>query len=598
MPVITKECIDEISSRTDIVALISEYVHLEQRGSSWWACCPFHSEKTPSFNVSPDKKFYHCFGCGASGDAFTFVKEMEKVSFTEAAERLAKRAGVEIRYEQGAVVKDDSSLRLKSEYKALYTRVANMFHYALMVLDTGKFAKDYIMERGVSAGTLEKFKIGYSPSDRRWLREFLTKKNYAKDFLDASGLFSKSYPDLAFFHDRLMFPIFDKDGDVVAFGGRFLRGDEKTSPKYINSGDMIHFKKGSVLYAFNFAKKAIREQKRVIFCEGYMDCIAYHQCGITWAVAPLGTSLTEEQIGVVKNFVQEIYLSFDSDEAGQKATKRAILMCRRQNIAVKVITLTGGKDPAEIMLKFGSSYLTNEVNNAILDCNYLLLKLQQVYPKDTPTGKTGASLEFFDYLDSLQSDVFKDACLDLLCQTYGIQKVNAENDYFNRKRLLNTFRTSNTSNEVNYKKDSPSTELRALMTFCGLESSAGFEALLENIDKEEFRDPKTKELFSVMKECLNNGNFSTTSILNRIDDDDFRKLIIQYISENKGNLNDSVEGCINYLKRCSLEAQKQELSERISNLSKSSIPEDQDTLKDLIKQKMLLDTRSQELKSF
>ena len=179
-------------------------------------------------------------------------------------------------------------------------------------------------------------------------------------------------------------------------GGRFLRGDSEKSPKYLNSGDLIQYKKGSTLYAFNFAKQAIRESKKVIFCEGYMDVIAYHQCGINYAVAPLGTALTDEQILLVKNLVDEVYLSFDSDGAGQKATKRAIFMCRKQDIPVKVIRIKGGKDPAEVMVTYGADYLTNEVGCAIIDFDYLLSKLQEMYPKDTPEGKAKASMEFLE----------------------------------------------------------------------------------------------------------------------------------------------------------------------------------------------------------
>ncbi|MBQ2208160.1 MAG: DNA primase, partial [Treponema sp.] len=265
MASITQESIDEVSSRTDIVRLIGEYVPLTQRGNDWWGCCPFHNEKTPSFSVSPDKKFYYCFGCHASGTAFKFIQEMEKLSFPEAVEFLAKKAGVELHYSEGGGPehKDDSKTKLRNEYIDLYSRVATTFHYMLMETEAGRFARDYITKRGLTNETLEKFKIGYSPADRKWLRSFLEKKNYSAEFLNNSGLFSKKYPEVAFFSDRLMFPIFDRKGDVVAMGGRFLRGDKDKSPKYLNSGDLIQYKKGNTLYAFNFAKQAIRENKKV-----------------------------------------------------------------------------------------------------------------------------------------------------------------------------------------------------------------------------------------------------------------------------------------------------------------------------------------------
>ena len=326
--IISQQTTDEVNARTDIVQIVQEYVPLTQKGNDWWGCCPFHNEKTPSFSVSPEKKFYYCFGCHAGGTVFNFIMEMEKVSYPEAIQFLAKKAGVEVRYSDGGELpKEDANAKLKSEYIDLYNRVAGSFHYLLLETETGKFALDYITKRGLTKETLEKFKIGYSPSDRKWLKTFLLKKNYSEVFLRNSGLFSKKYPDYAFFSDRLMFPIFDRKGDVVALGGRFLRGDATKSPKYLNSGDLIQYKKGSTLYAFNFAKQSIRENKKVIFCEGYMDCIAYHQCGISYAVAPLGTALTEDQIHLIKPFVNTVLLSFDSDGAGQAATKRAILMC-------------------------------------------------------------------------------------------------------------------------------------------------------------------------------------------------------------------------------------------------------------------------------
>ncbi|MGN0728243.1 DNA primase [Treponema sp.] len=594
---ISKKSIDEVSDKTDIVELVSEYVPLEQRGADWWGCCPFHNEKTPSFSVSPSKKFYYCFGCGVSGSVFDFVKEMEKISFAEAVELLAKKSGVVLSYADGMSRRDEPASSLKTEYKTLYTRVAGMFHYMLMETSAGKFALDYAMQRGLSAETLEKFKIGYSPADRKWLRKFLQKKNYSDKFLDGSGLFSRNYPDCAFFSDRLMFPIFDKDGDVVAMGGRFLRGDPQKSPKYLNSGDLPQYKKGSTLYAFNFAKPAIREKRKVVFCEGYMDCIAYHQCGINWAVAPLGTALTNEQISLVKNFVEEIYLSFDSDGAGQKATRKAILMCRSQGIAVKVIRLSGGKDPAEIMLKFGPEYLTNEVNNAIFDSDYLLSKLQELCPRDTPMGKTRASLDFFEYIDSLQSDVQKDACLDQLCQVYGIEKEAARKDYFNRNKLAHRFRNVITEqkNQAASEKIKVTAELQAVMTAV-TEDVSLFQKMCGLVSADDLSDSYSKQLFSVMQECQKSGSFSVSNILNRIEQEEFRRLIIEYISKNNGRIQESVDSCIQYLRKNALKRRRTSVMEQMVSLSRSVLPEDKALLSELAKQKMELDFQIENLK--
>ena len=461
----------------------------------------------------------------------------------------------------------------------------------------GKFALDYICKRGITAETIEKFKLGYSPADRKWLRKFLESKNYTKDFLDNSGLFSKKYPEFAFFSDRLMFPIFDRKGDVVAMGGRFLRGDASKSPKYLNSGDLIQYHKGETLYAFNFARQADREKKAVIFCEGDMDCIAYHQCGIEWAVAPLGTALTEEQVRMVKPFVETVYLSFDADGAGQNATKRAILMCRRMDITVKVIRLHGGKDPAEIMLNFGADYLTNDVNNAIIDNDYLLSKLQEVFPKDTPEGKTKASLAFFAYIDALQSDVQKQACLDQLCQVYGIEKEAVRKDYGNREQLSRRYKKM-TEQQTEPSEKQPvkvDAELKAVITAVA-DNVSLFQNMRNEISADDLDNPDAKELFKIMEECLDGGNFSVSAILNRIGSDELKALVIEATNIYSNCAELSVSDSIKLLKFHAMEKRRARVLERISELSKSALSEDVAQLNEAIQLKMQLDNDIKNIK--
>ena len=591
---ITKESIEEVSSRVDIVHLIGEYVNLQQRGSDWWGLCPFHTEKTPSFSVSPSKRFYHCFGCGSSGSAFDFVMEMEKVSFVESVETLAKRCGVILRYEGGvATPSEDSSSKLKGEYKNLYTRVANTFHYMLTKTRAGKFALDYALSRGLSMQTIEKFAIGYSPRDRGWLKKFLLKKNYSDEFLMNSGLFSKKYPDMAFFSDRLMFPIFDKQGTVVAFGGRFLRGDADKSPKYLNSGDLIHYKKGETLYAFNFARSAIREKKAVLFCEGYMDCIAYHQCGVNWAVAPLGTSLTEEQIKLVKHFVQEIHLSFDTDDAGKRACKRAILMCRKNGLTCKVVRLAGGKDPAEIMLKFGPEVLTKTSENTIFDYDYLLSALLEVYPRDAPEGKSKACLDYFEFIDCLQSDVQKDACLDRLCQAYGIQKEAVRKDYSNRRwnARFGVGAQSRVQKEavIATKATKKTAELQAIMTLACCDQTY-FQKLRGIVSIENLNEESSKYVYRAMEQSLESGTFETAGVFALIEDDATRRLAISFCGEN-GEISDkAAQDSVRYLELRALKNEKRLLVEKSGSL-------DGEALEEVKKRIMGIDFKVKELKT-
>ena len=370
---ISKETINLVHDTVDIVSVIGEVTKLERRsGNDWWGCCPFHGEKTPSFHVDGDKRFYYCFGCHEKGDVIHFLMEMEKISYVEAVTNLAKRAGIAIKYEDGAnpelFKKDNKS----EQFIDLYDRAASMFHYLMMETEQGKKALEYIKSRGLDDDTIKKFKLGYAPENRHWLYGFLKSKNYSDEFLKESGLFSKNYPNVTLFSDRLMFPIFNRNGKVVAFSGRVLHPQRENEGKYLNSPELPHYKKRETLFCFNFAKNSIRAHKTAIICEGNMDCIAYHQCGIDYAVAPLGTAFTDEQVKMLQGFADTILLSFDSDAAGQNATKKAISMCRKHDLTVKIIQLKGGKDPAEILLKYGKENLTMQVNNAILDCDYLL----------------------------------------------------------------------------------------------------------------------------------------------------------------------------------------------------------------------------------
>ncbi len=587
---ISKESIDEVSSRADIVSIVGEYVPLTQRGSSWWGCCPFHNEKTPSFSVDEDRKFFYCFGCHKGGNVIKFVQEMEKLDFADAVEMLAKKSGVKLIYEDSGseFQREDPNRKLKDEYMDLYTRVSTSFHYMLMETEAGRFALDYVRSRGLTDETIEKFKLGYSPADRKWLYGFLRKKNYSEGFLDGSGLFSKKFKGYAFFSDRLMFPIFNRNGNVVAMGGRFLRGDADKSPKYLNSGDLIQYRKGETLYAFNFAKEELRRSRKVIFCEGYMDCIAYHQCGITYAVAPLGTALTEEQVKMVKPFVSTVLLSFDSDGAGQQATLRAIYMCRAQDLEVRVIRLSGGKDPAEIMLKFGEKALTDDVNAAILDCDFLISRLKELYPKDNPENKANASMDFFGYVDSLQSNVRKEESLKLFSQAFEVELEALRRDYYSgRSRLSKRLGKKEhvQEKEPELVQEKPSAELQAVVAAV-TDDVKLFRKMREEITVEDLEDSNARKLFSILEDCSEHDNFTISSILNRCDNEGLKSFIVNSLRQFSEYAEDSVRDATRRIKIGSLERRESRLQEQILALSRSSLDEDKKKVSQLLEEKM------------
>ena len=585
---IKKETIDSVIHTTDIISVVGEYVPLTRKGSSWWGCCPFHKEKTQSFSVTPDRNMFYCFGCHKGGDVIKFVMEMEKLSYPEAITQLAKRSGIEIQYEEGYSQELSQKDTTKDELIQLYDRVATMFHYLLTQTEGGKFALDYITKRGLSMETIQKFKLGYAPADRRWLKNFLHKKNFSDDFLAKSGLFSRNYPDVAFFSDRLMFPIFNRRGQCVAMGGRLLRGE---GPKYLNSGDLIQYQKGETLYAFNFAKNAIRQEKKVIFCEGYMDCIAYHQCGIEYAVAPLGTALTEDQVKIVQGFVDTVLLSFDSDGAGQAATWKAILMCRRHNLSVKVIRLRGGKDPAEIMLNFGVDTLTKDVESAILDNDYLLDSLSHTYPVDTPEGKTKACLAFFPYIDALQTDIQKESSLEQLGQRFNLSPEAVRRDFNNREKVRERLAQRQQNADVIKNQDIKlDAEIRAILAV--ITDTNQYELMRRELTETDFENQLARNLFIILEECYREGDVSFSTILNHCEDEKIQQLITKSVASGEFSQNTSqmVSDSIALIKRNSLEKRRDSLMNRIRMLNPAT-SEDMVTLNELLAEKMDIDTK-------
>lgn len=594
---ISQDTINLVRSSTDIISVIGEYTKLDRRsGNDWWGCCPFHGEKTASFHVDADKNFYHCFGCNVSGDVIKFIMEMEKLSYVEAISALAKKSGIQIKYENSGNYESQKPDDRVEKYIDLYERVSTTFHYILKETPNGKDALNYILSRGVSQEIIEKFKLGYSPKDRYWLKKFLKSKNFTDDFLEESGLFSKNYKDISFFSDRLMFPIFNRNGQVVAFGGRIIHPQGENDRKYLNSGDLIQYKKRETLYAFNFAKNAIRENKKIIFCEGYMDCIAYHSAGIEYAVAPLGTALTEEQIKMIRGFVDTVLLSFDSDDAGQKATLRAITMCRQKNLTVKIIHLTGGKDPAEILLKYGKENLTNQVNSAILDSDYLLNRLGKKYPIETPEGKTKAALEFFTYIDSLQSDIQKESSLEQLCQTFNLKPEAVKRDFLNRNQARERISIRPNNQPVdNTTKLNVNAELRGLIAITA--DLDQFKILSSSLKENDFQNPDAKRFYKILEECFNEGNVSIPAILAKCENNQLSQIITNVLSSGvyqEDNIATVVNDTIKYVKKNNLDIQRNKLIKRISDY-KVITEDDKYQLKQLLAEKMELDKQVQEL---
>ena len=344
-----EELVEEIRSKNDIVDVISSYVRLQKKGSSYFGLCPFHNEKSPSFSVSRQKQMYYCFGCGAGGNVFTFLMEYENLSFVEAVQLLADRAGVELpkmEYSKEAKERADLKTTLLEINKA-----AAQYFYVQLKSEQGRIGYEYLKKRELSDETIKAFGLGYSNKYSDDLYRYLRSKGYSEDLIRQAGLISTDEKHGVYdkFWNRVMFPIMDVNSRVIGFGGRVM-GDAK--PKYLNSPETPVFDKSRNLYGLNRARSS--RKPYFLLCEGYMDVIALHQAGFTNAVASLGTALTPGHASLIKRYVREVYLTYDSDEAGTRAALRGIPILKEAGISAKVIRMDPYKDPDEFIKNLGA----------------------------------------------------------------------------------------------------------------------------------------------------------------------------------------------------------------------------------------------------
>ena len=376
---IPRDYITELVQRSDIVDVVQSYGQLRHRGRTHTGLCPFHNEKTPSFVVYPETQSFYCFGCGAGGDVITFIKKINNVDYIEAVKFLAGRAGMALPEE------DDQTGRLRSRIISI-NKDAARFYFSRLNSDAGRVGRAYWRGRGLSDATIKRFGLGYAPVSFRETRDHLKSLGYTEDELLAAGLIKRSEKGgtFDFFRHRVMIPIFDLRGNVIAFSGRKL-DPEQPGGKYVNSPETLVYKKSRTLFALNFAKKS--QTRRYILCEGNLDAISMHQAGFTTAVAGCGTALTAEQVKILSEYADEVVLCYDSDEAGQKATRRAISLLSVSPLKISVLNIPDAKDPDEFIKKFGAErfeMLLNGSNNAI---EYELLQAKGKYDIATPDGR-------------------------------------------------------------------------------------------------------------------------------------------------------------------------------------------------------------------
>ncbi len=419
---IPQEILDEIVARCDIVSVINEYVPLKRRGSNYQGLCPFHNEKTPSFSVSPSKQIFHCFGCGKGGNVFKFVMEIEGISFVEAAEKLAKRAGVKLP-EKELTPQQRKVLEQRKRYQQINELAARYYHTVLMKSKMGQPYREYLKQRQISEDTIVKFRLGATPSGWDNLYREMKKRGITEQEMLDLGLISQTkkgtYVDR--FRQRLIFPIGDEKGTVIAFGGRII--DKDSSPqKYLNSPDTPLFHKSRNLYGLHLARAGIRNADQAIIVEGYMDVISCHQHGITNAVAPLGTAFTPEQGKLLMRNTYQVGISFDGDAAGTKATMRCLDILSDLGCNARVIQIPDNADPDEYLKKYGKEAFERLISASQELIMYKITKYMETTNTDTITGKMKVVSMLLPDLYKLQSAVARESAIREVSQKLQVSE--------------------------------------------------------------------------------------------------------------------------------------------------------------------------------
>ena len=411
----SEEIIEEVRQNNDIVDVISQYVHLTRKGRNYFGLCPFHNEKSPSFSVSPDRQIFHCFGCGVGGNVYTFLMKIEGISFLEALETLAERANIQLpKLENSA---DNYKEELKAKVYKVNEFTAEFYHQNLYK-PTAKIAQEYVKKRRLNQETLEAYRIGFSGKFDE-LYKALKKQGFEDKEILESGLVNKNdngtYIDR--YRNRLMFPICDVRGKVIAFGGRVL---DDSKPKYINSPENIVYSKGRHLFGLNVAKKYA--EKKLLIVEGYMDVISLHQRGIRNVVGALGTALTEQQGWLLRKSTEQVILGFDADGAGQTAIQRSMDILQKMGCDMRVLQIEGAKDPDEYIIKFGEARFQLAIENAISLVEFKVKKLKQTLNIENTGDKIKFLNQTAQILSKVESKIEREIYIEKIAKGYNISK--------------------------------------------------------------------------------------------------------------------------------------------------------------------------------
>ncbi len=510
------ELIEEVRSKNDIVDVISGYVRLQKKGSSYFGLCPFHNEKSPSFSVSRQKQMYYCFGCGAGGNVFTFLMEYENFSFLEALKVLAERAGVELpELEYSKEAKERADLK---NVLLEINKLAAQYYYVQLKNPQGEAALRYLKNRALDDDTIKAFGLGYSNKYSDDLYRYLKSKGYKDELLSKAGLISVDERSGVYdkFWNRVMFPIMDVNNRVIGFGGRVM-GDAK--PKYLNSPETVVFDKSRNLYGLNRARTS--RKPYFLLCEGYMDVISLHQAGFTNAVASLGTSLTSGHASLIKRYVNEVYLTYDSDEAGTKAALRAVPILKEAGITAKIIRMEPYKDPDEFIKNLGAEAFEERISKARNGFMFSLEVLEKNYDMTSPEGKTDFMKEAARRLTEFDEEIERNNYIEAVAGAYHV-------GYEELRKLVSKMavqtglakpvaRPKSTQNRE--KEDGMAMSQKVLLTWL-IEDEKVFRQIQKYITPDDFIGDLYKTVATLLYEQYEAGEPNPAKIMNHFTDEE------------------------------------------------------------------------------
>ena len=535
------ELIEEIKSSNDIVDTISQYVQLKRKGRNFFGLCPFHKEKSPSFSVSPDKQIFHCFGCGVGGNVIHFVSKIENLDFKETMEFLADRSGIEL------PKSDDEQFNKRQIMKDKVYKVneaAAIFYHENLYKPTSKPAQEYVKERKLNNSTLKSFLIGYSGTYNE-LYKHLKSKGFSDNEILASSLVNRNEKGqfIDRFRKRLIIPILDVRGKVIAFGGRVL---DKSLPKYINSPENIVYSKGRNLFGLNIAKKG--DLKKIVIVEGYMDAISLYQRGITNVVASLGTALTEAQGRLLRKYAEQIIISYDSDGAGQAATMRGLEILKRLGCDVRILQMDGAKDPDEYVIKYGTGRFNMLIDEAISLVEFKVKVLKNQYDLNNTNDKIKFLQEIAKVLTDVDSQIELEIYIDKISNEYSISK---EAIYSEIRKIQYEKDSKKNEKEVKIKPkeskkisqlDESVVKKENMVIYLLLNYKESIERIKESIIKDDFKYELNKEIIEKIYELIDNKQ-DISSILDYFTDEEIINHITMLMADDYEI--DDVEKCIN-----------------------------------------------------